>query len=76
MAKKKKFDNNLEKHNGFFNKDKKNKFKIHFMTFVILSVFLFIIDFITSPDHFWFYWAVLGWGIGISIQAIKVYLKN
>ena len=28
---------------------------------------------ITSPDRFWFYWPMIGWGIGLAIHAVSVF---
>jgi 2TM domain len=33
---------------------------------------LFFIDFLT-PGGWWFYWALLGWGIGILAHALSVF---
>ena len=27
---------------------------------------------ITSPDTLWFYWPLLGWGIGVAIHAFAM----
>jgi hypothetical protein len=27
----------------------------------------------TSPNHLWFYWPLLGWGIGSDFHGLKVF---
>jgi hypothetical protein len=34
---------------------------------------LFLINITTSPDILWFYWPLLGWGIGIVMHAVYVF---
>jgi hypothetical protein len=34
---------------------------------------LFLINITTSPDVLWFYWPLLGWGIGIVMHAVYVF---
>jgi hypothetical protein len=28
---------------------------------------------LTSRDHLWFYWPLLGWGIGVTAHGFSVY---
>lgn len=42
-------------------------------SYVIVITFLIILNLITSPKHLWFYWPMLGWGIGIAAHAISVF---
>ena len=43
-------------------------------TYICVNIGLFLIDFITSPGSFWFYWVSIFWGIAIGIQAEKVFV--
>lgn len=42
-------------------------------SYVIVITFLIILNLITSPKHLWFYWPMLGWGIGIAAHGISVF---
>ena len=42
-------------------------------SYCLVIPFLFILNMITSPDHLWFYWPMLGWGIGILAHAISTF---
>jgi len=43
------------------------------VSYVVVNVFLLILNLVTSPDHLWFYWPLLGWGIGVAIHGMKVF---
>ena len=48
-------------------------FYIHLIVYVVVNLFLFLLNIITSPDSLWFYWPLLGWGIAIVGHALSVY---
>ncbi len=48
-------------------------FYIHLTVYIIINPVLFIINWLTSPDNLWFYWPLLGWGIGLVIHMIWVF---
>ena len=50
------------------------EFKIHLYTFIVVMSLLLIIDLLTSPGSIWFVWPLLGWGIGLIVHALTVYL--
>ena len=43
-------------------------------TYVAVNAILIIINLVTSPGSLWFYWVTIFWGIGILIQASKVFI--
>jgi hypothetical protein len=60
-------------------KEKKRKRYIkglisHLLSYAIVITFLFIIDLISGPG-WWFYWPMLGWGIGIAFHAMPMILR-
>lgn len=38
----------------------------HVFVFIIVNIGLLLINILTDPHHLWFYWPLLGWGIGLS----------
>ena len=48
-------------------------FYTHLATYVFVNTLLFLIDLMASPDTLWFYWPLLGWGIGIVLHAFYVF---
>ena len=50
-------------------------FRVHLITYVAVNALLLAINLVTSPYKLWFYWPLLGWGIGILGHAFAVYRK-
>ncbi|MGN7756032.1 2TM domain-containing protein [Chryseobacterium sp. 22532] len=42
-------------------------------SYCLVIPFLIALNLLTSPDHLWFYWPMLGWGIGITAHAVNVF---
>lgn len=45
----------------------------HLASFVLVNITLLIINLLTSPDHLWFFWPTIGWGVGVAFHAMKVF---
>lgn len=43
------------------------------ISFVLVISFLAFINLKYSPNHLWFFWPMLGWGIGVVFHAIGVF---
>ncbi len=48
-------------------------FFIHLTIYLIINAFLLGLNLITTPDHLWFYWPLLGWGAGVAINGFVVF---
>lgn len=48
----------------------KKAFKIHFATFAVVSLFLFIISYLNREN--WWIFPVIGWGIDVVIHTVSV----
>jgi hypothetical protein len=48
-------------------------FYIHLGVYVLVNSGLVILNLVTSPDQLWFYWPLLGWGIGLAAHAFTVF---
>ncbi|MDP2088300.1 MAG: 2TM domain-containing protein [Flavobacteriaceae bacterium] len=49
---------------GFYN---------HLISFMIVNTFLIAINLIYSPVYLWFFYPLLGWGLGVFFHAMKVF---
>jgi len=49
------------------------KFYSHLGIYLVMSVFFVVLNLATSPDHLWFYWPMLGWGLGLFLQGVRVF---
>jgi hypothetical protein len=47
-------------------------FLIHFAVYVAVNALLVVINLVTTPGKYWFYWPLLGWGLGIVGHAFAV----
>jgi hypothetical protein len=48
-------------------------FYSHLIMFVLVNALLFVVDVLT-PGGWWFYWPLFGWGIGVGIHAMSVFV--
>ena len=53
----------------------KREFRDHAVSYVIVNTFLIIIDF-TISGGVWWYWPVLGWGIGLAFHAYGTFFPD
>ena len=53
--------------------ERKKKFYTNLNIYLAFSVFFFLLNLFTSPGRWWFIFPVLGWGIGIVSEYIKVF---
>lgn len=51
-------------------------FKIHFAAYVAVNLLLVVINLLTTPNELWFFWPLLGWGIGIIAHGAAVYYSG
>jgi len=42
-------------------------------SYCLVIPFLLIVNLLTSPGHLWFYWPMLGWGIGVASHGMSVF---
>lgn len=45
----------------------------HLMKYVVVNLGLMAVNLIATPQHLWFQWVILGWGIGLMAHAFRVY---
>jgi hypothetical protein len=50
--------------------EEKRDFLIHLVAYVLVNAMLIAINFIYSPDVIWFFYPLLGWGIGITVHYL------
>jgi hypothetical protein len=41
--------------------------------YIIINMGLLALNLVTSPSHLWFFWPLLGWGIGVVIHGMIVF---
>ena len=45
-------------------------------SYIFVNIGLMILNLITSPEYLWFFWPMLGWGIGVVFHGMKVFGYN
>jgi hypothetical protein len=45
----------------------------HLAVYIVVNLGIFLINLVTSPGAWWFYWPLFGWGIGVLIHAFSVF---
>ncbi|MBC6993938.1 2TM domain-containing protein [Neolewinella lacunae] len=53
-------------------REKQIDFKRHLRTYLVMSVFFIVLDTISGPGS-WAMWPIMGWGIGVAMQALSLY---
>ena len=53
---------------------RKREFLSHLAVYGVMGIFFFLINLFSSPESWWFFWPMLGWGIGVAIHAINTYV--
>ena len=48
-------------------------FYTHLTVYVLVNLGLLTLNLLTSPNALWFYWPLLGWGIGVAAHAASVF---
>ena len=45
----------------------------HVMIYIVVNVLLAAVNLLKDPNHLWFQWGMLGWGIGLLVHGLNVY---
>jgi len=49
-------------------------FYSHLFVYIAVNIVLVIINLVTSSGVLWFYWPMLGWGIGLFFHGMGVFV--
>ena len=41
--------------------------------YIVFNAFFLILNLMTTPEELWFYWPLLGWGVGVLFHGLKVF---
>lgn len=52
----------------------KLSFFVHLAVYITVNVLLVAVNLLTVPEHLWFYWPMLGWGVGVVAHGAGVLL--
>lgn len=54
----------VEKVKGFYS---------HLGIFIVINVLLVLLNVLTTPGYWWFYWVTLFWGIAVIFHGLRVF---
>lgn len=46
---------------------------VHLFVYLAVNALLIVVNFVATPGTIWFFWPLVGWGIGLAFHAWKVY---
>lgn len=54
----------------------RRSFFIHVAVFVVVCTALVVINLATAADYFWAKWPLMGWGIGLTMHGLRVFVMG
>jgi len=69
-----------EKSEAYIRAEKRVEAKLgfyrHFAVYIGVNLLLFLINVFSSRGEWWFYWPLLGWGIGVFFHFMNVFVTG
>lgn len=70
-------ENNYQEEERYFKARKKVEeikgFYGNLIAYIVVNTGLLVLNLLTSPKHLWFFWPMIGWGIGLAIHGMKAF---
>lgn len=55
----------------------KTRFSLHItmsiVKYIVINVFLVVVNWLTTPHYWWVLWVIAGWGVGLSLNLLSEY---
>jgi hypothetical protein len=51
-------------------------FFFHFSSYVLVNAILIAVNLLVTPQHLWFFWPLLGWGIGLLAHGLAIHFSQ
>lgn len=51
-------------------------FYAHLAIYIVINLFLLIVNLLATPDYLWFYWLSLAWGLGLIFDAYDTFFRQ
>lgn len=49
------------------------QWKINLLKYVVVCLFLAIVNYVTSPRYWWVLWVIAGWGLNLTLGLVTWY---
>ena len=70
-------ENNYQEEERYFKARKRVEeikgFYGNLIAYIVVNIGLMVINLLTSPGYLWFFWPMIGWGIGVLFHGMKVF---
>ena len=70
-------ENNYQEEERYFKARKRVEeikgFYGNLIAYIVVNIGLMVLNLLTSPGYLWFFWPMLGWGIGVISHAMQVF---
>lgn len=57
----------------------KTRFSLHvtmsIVKYIVINVFLVVVNWLTTPHYWWVLWVIAGWGVGLSLNLLSEYME-
>ncbi|MEM8720820.1 MAG: 2TM domain-containing protein [Cyanobacteria bacterium P01_G01_bin.39] len=50
-------------------KRKREFIRLHLIPYIVVNIFLILLNLVTTPQYFWSVYPILGWGLGVAIDG-------
>jgi len=48
-------------------------FYSHLAAYIVINLFLIILNLTMTPEYYWFIWPLMGWGAGLILHGMMVF---
>lgn len=48
----------------------------HLIAYLVINAFLLVVNVLSTPGNWWFYWITLFWGIGVAVHGISTFSRR
>lgn len=52
------------------------RFYLHLFKYLFICALLLLLNWLVTPDSHWAYWVIAGWGVGILLHALRVFMPD
>jgi hypothetical protein len=52
------------------------RFFIHAFVYLAVNTLLIVVNLLATPDRYWFYWPLLGWGVVLAAHAYVTFYRR
>ena len=70
-------ENNYQEEERYFKARKRVEeikgFYGNLIAYIVVNIGLMVLNLLTSPGYLWFFWPMIGWGIGVLFHGMKVF---